>query len=247
MKVSNSEKIKLLSFVASCDDFASGKFLLVDSKINNLLKQIGEIDCLYNLFEELLKGYDFEKEFNHCQIKFIGKPARFEVPKEPNKFLPLVFCMLVQIQDGSIDLPEFLKKYYNSSSAEFAKEIILPFKSLIVDMFELPADASELEEEKEEKEEVKEENMEEEISYYDKLSELVNEMISIVEYSAKVKESVKENANLVLNAMQIALDENNITLLNGLIVGFEYIAPQIKNIKLLYNEFKETLLEMYEN
>lgn len=247
MKVSNSEKIKLLSFIASCDDFATGKFLLVDSKINKLLKQIGEIDCLYNLFEELLINYDFEKEFNHCQIKFIGKPARFEVPKEPNKFLPLVFCMLVQIQDGSIDFPEFLKKYYNSSSADFAKEVILPFRNMISDIFELPADASELVEEIKEEKTEEEDNMEEELNYYEKLSELVSEMISIVEYSAKIKDSVKENANLVLNAMQEALDQNSLTILNGLIVGFEYIAPQIKNIKLLYNEFKQTLLEMYED
>jgi len=47
--------------------------------------------------------------------------------------------------------------------------------------------------------------------------------------------------------MQEALDQNSLTILNGLIVGFEYIAPQIKNIKLLYNEFKQTLLEMYED
>ena len=108
MKVNDSEKIKILDFIACCDDFTKGKFLLVDSKVNNILKKIGESDALYDLFEDVLRNYNFEKEFSHAQIKFIGKPPKFEMPTEPFKILPLVFCMLVKIQDKSLDFASFL-------------------------------------------------------------------------------------------------------------------------------------------
>ena len=67
MKVNDSEKIKILDFIACCDDFTKGKFLLVDSKVNNILKKIGESDALYDLFEDVLRNYNFEKE---CPFHF---------------------------------------------------------------------------------------------------------------------------------------------------------------------------------
>ena len=80
-------------------------FIYPDEKVNDPRKYITE-RCSRRLavilgleqgikssFEDVLKNYNFEKEFSHAQIKFVGKPAKFEMPTEPFKVLPLVFCL----------------------------------------------------------------------------------------------------------------------------------------------------------
>ena len=279
MVVSDSEKIKILDFIACCDDFTNGKFLLVDSKINNLLKKIGESDALYNLFQEVLTNYNFEKEFSHAQIKFIGKPSKFEMPSEPYKILPLVFCMLVKIQDKSLDFPTFLKTYFsggNDELIEFSKQVIVPFRNIIAAVFEVPVDSkveqvnlqednsaqSRLNLPKKEIVEQKDENMNKEFqindeteeeyeemdltSYFEEIKKLINDMMTEIDYMPRLKKEIKEDAYLILDAMVAACDMQDLKILNGLIAGFEYIAPSIKSIKFLYKELKKVLLDMYE-
>lgn len=281
MLVNDSEKIKILDFVACCEDFSNGKFLLVDSKINNILKKIAECNSLYNLFQEVLTNYNFEKEFSHAQIKFIGKPAKFEMPKEPYKILPLVFCLLIKIQDKSLDFSSFLKTYFsgeNDEILEFSRQVIVPFKNIISAIFEVPVDnqieeinvtnspqsilnlpKKEVLEDKKIKEE---ENMEKEFevssseeefeeidlsSYFSELEKLINDIMTEIDYMPRLKKDIKEDAYLILDAMLSACELQDLKILNGLIVGFEYIAPSIKNIKFLYKELKKVMLDMYEN
>lgn len=279
MQVNDSEKIKILEFIACCDDFASGKFLLIDSKINNILKKIGESDALYNLFQEILVNYNFEKEFSHSQIKFIGKPPKFELPSEPYKILPLVFCMLVKIQDKSLDFPTFLKTYFageNDELYEFAQKVIIPFRNIISAVFEIPIgdkfvnvepveeasahaklNIQKKQEETINKEEVMDKEFEiandqeeyEEVeltNYFDELKKLINDMMTEIDYMPRLKKEVKEDAYLILDAMLSACELQDLKILNGLIAGFEYIAPSIKSIKFLYKELKKVLLDVYE-
>lgn len=279
MVVNDSEKIKILDFIACCDDFTNGKFLLVDSKINNLLKKIGESDALYNLFQEVLTNYNFEKEFSHAQLKFIGKPAKFEMPTEPYKILPLVFCMLVKIQDKSLDFPTFLKTYFaggNDELFEFSKQVIVPFRNIVAAVFEVPVDSkvelAEINNEssaqaklnlpKKEMPNQKEEDMEKEFEiaeneeieyeevdltkYFEEIKKLINDMMTEIDYMHRLKKEIKEDAYMILDAMIAACDIQDLKILNGLIAGFEYVAPSIKNIKFLYKELKKVLLDMYE-
>lgn len=278
MIVNDSEKIKILDFIACCDDFTNGKFLLVDSKINNLLKKIGESDALYNLFQEVLTNYNFEKEFSHAQLKFVGKPAKFEMPTEPYKILPLVFCMLVKIQDKSLDFPTFLKTYFSGEGEElleFSRQVIVPFRNIIATVFEVPVESkvepfvmpdensaqAKLNLPKKEVVEQKEENMDKEFEiveneeeyeevdltkYFVEIKKLINDMMTEIDYMHRLKKEIKEDAYLILDAMLDACDMQDLKILNGLIAGFEYVAPSIKNIKFLYKELKKILLDMYE-
>ena len=279
MKVNDSEKIKILDFIACCDDFTKGKFLLVDSKVNNILKKIGECDALYGLFEDVLRNYNFEKEFSHAQIKFIGKPAKFEMPTDPFKVLPLVFCLLVKIQDKSLDFASFLKTYFSGAEEEFVlfgNQVITPFRNIIAAVFEMPVDMKgeinnqelyiensaqsklnlpkkeavirESEEKMEEFEIKKVEEVEEVelTTYFDEIKKLINDMMTEIDYLPRLKKEVREEAYIILDAMISACELQDLKILNGLIVGFEYIAPSIKNIKFLYKELKKVLLDLYE-
>ena len=282
MKVSDSEKIKILDFIACCDDFTRGKFLLVDSKVNNILKKIGECDALYGLFEDVLRNYNFEKEFSHAQIKFIGKPAKFEMPTEPFKILPLVFCILVKIQDKSLDFATFLKTYFSGAEEEFVlfgNQVITPFRNIIAAVFEMPVDmkggeienqglypdnsaqsklnlpkkevVAEHREDKMEEFEIKQQENYDEMdveatSYFDEMKKLINDMMTEIDYLPRLKKEVREEAYIILDAMISACELQDLKILNGLIVGFEYIAPSIKNIKFLYKELKKVLLDLYE-
>lgn len=265
MKVSESEKLKIRDFVACCDDLSSGKFLLVDSKIHNILKKIEECEELYSFIDGLLNGYSFEKEFSHAIIQFVGRPPKFEVPNDPSKLIPLVYSIFVKIDDKSFDLPNFLSTYYHTEGENdflnFSREVVLPFKNVISAIFELNDEENYNKSEKilmeiDDKVKVEDKNMventfvnEEESKYSKIFSELLNLLVDMqteIDFDLKIKKEIRENLNLLINAMIEACEMQNLNILNGLIVGFEFIAPKIKSVKFLYLEFKRVMLGLYE-
>ncbi len=266
MKVSESEKLKIRDFVASCNDLSNGKFLLVDSKIHNIIKKIQESEELYALIDGLLSGYSFEKEFSHAIIQFVGRPPKFEVPNDPSKLIPLVYSIFVKIDDKSFDFSNFLSTYYHfgeeNDFLNFSKDVVIPFKNVISAIFELDDNDNAIKSSEElaivdKKIKDEDKNMAENTfinevneSKFDKifaeLEKLLFDMQTEIDFDLKIKSEIRENANLLINAMIEACEMQNLNILNGLIVGFEFIAPKIKCIKFLYLEFKRVMLGLYE-
>ena len=83
--------------------------------------------------------------------------------------------------------------------------------------------------------------------YFVEMQKLINDMLTEIDYNVRLKKSIKEDAYIILDAMLEACQLENLKLLNGLIVGFEFIAPSIKDIKFLYKELKKVLLDLYDN
>ena len=83
-------------------------------------------------------------------------------------------------------------------------------------------------------------------TYFDEMKKLINDMMTEIDYLPRLKKEIREEAYLILDAMISACELQNLKILNGLIVGFEYIAPSIKNIKFLYKELKKVLLDLYD-
>lgn len=94
-----------------------------------------------------------------------------------------------------------------------------------------------------------EETQEREIDYdkyFNEIKKLANDMMTEIDYSTKIKNEIREDAYIILDAIVNACEISNLRILNGLIVGFDFIASSIKPIKFLYKEMKNILVDFYE-
>lgn len=82
-------------------------------------------------------------------------------------------------------------------------------------------------------------------AYFNEIRKLANEMMTEIDYSTRVKSDVREDAYIILDAIVNACEIQHLKILNGLIVGFDFVAQHIKTIKFLYKEMKNVLVNFY--
>ena len=143
--VNLEEYAKINNLLASCNEMINGKFILADYKIANILKNITESQEVYDLIAKCMNGFSFEREFSRAQIKSTQN-KKFVLPSEPEKVLPFVFCVLVNINNKNLNFDLFLKEFYagehkNIEYVNFAQEVILPFRDIIADYFDIPRES----------------------------------------------------------------------------------------------------------
>ncbi len=93
------------------------------------------------------------------------------------------------------------------------------------------------------KDEVKEVNCS---KYFDEIKKLANDMMTEIDYTTRLRSDLREEAYIVLDAIVNACEIQNLKILNGLVVGFDFIASNIKVVKFLYKEMKNVLVDFYE-
>lgn len=82
--------------------------------------------------------------------------------------------------------------------------------------------------------------------YFEEIKKLANDMMTEIDYATKIKSNIREEAYIMLDAIVNACEIQNLKILNGLVVGFDYVASSIKQIKFLYKEMKNVLVDFYE-
>ncbi len=141
METETTNNKSIINFINACNDLVDGKFILADIKISKILKTISESTEIYNLIAESMINYDFDSEFQKAVVKNEQGLEKFELPDELEKIIPLVFCLLVEIDSKRINLNDFIKAQYplannqNEEYSSFVKTIIIPFRDAIANIF----------------------------------------------------------------------------------------------------------------
>ncbi len=141
METETTNNESIISFINACNDLVDGKFILADIKISKILKAISQSTEIYNLIAESMINYDFDAEFEKAVVKNEQGVEKFELPEDPEKLIPLVFCLLVEIDSKRINLNDFIKAQFplvnnqNEEYLAFAKTIIIPFRNAIAEIF----------------------------------------------------------------------------------------------------------------
>ena len=78
MTIANDEKNLIMNVILSCNELIDGKFILADSKISKILKDVTESKEVYNLLSECMANFNFEREFIRAKIKLPTKPGYFK-------------------------------------------------------------------------------------------------------------------------------------------------------------------------
>ncbi len=132
----------VLNFIAECNEFIEGKFLFASQKLEALYKAILESPALVELFLQCSEDFKYSLEITKAFIKTPTKPGTFTPPKEPDKFLALVFGLLKEINEKTVNFNVFVPKYFSEDSKvpptqAFANQVIIPLKSTVAKYFEV--------------------------------------------------------------------------------------------------------------
>lgn len=251
--ISNKGLVSINTFMNSCDDLINGKFLFAENKVANILKAINESPELYEVISECLKDFNYEKEFGRAKIKLPTKKGTFKMPDEYTSKIALVFCMLVEIQEGKINLIQFLSDYFDtdeeaSQFENFASEVIIPFKNAIAYLFDIEG-GNRFKEDKEEAEEKKVEPKKQSessrvVSFVDDVNEICEDILNDIEI-IKIKEEHYEDVVYLTNSIKDAVEKSNFKVANALIIGLCYVLKQVKKLRFYERLLRDAMENLY--
>jgi len=253
-KYNNAERQKILECFAVVDELVSGKFILFDIKAEALMQIIASSENLYSLFAKCLMDYDFWQDFRLGE-EYKKLQGFFRVPQEEH-ILAFVFCLILEINNGKINLRSFIDRNffnpngYNYSYLDFARAILVPFRTLL--MAELGVEEADEDDEEEQMEmelidkELENNKSEDKILYANLLFAL-NELHAAVANDRKIKKDIKDEEYIVILGLLEAVKLENIKVLNALIISLEYILGKQKTVKKEYDEVKKCMIAIYDS
>ncbi len=139
----DSVKSEVLDFLAKCEEVRNCKFIMATTKIKDLLKSIVNSAELYDVFNTVASRFDYMAAKERCFIETdssLGR-SRIILPDTRGDRLAFIFCLLVEIDRGDIQINAFLQKYYPKDGSYYASyhmfcdEIIGNLESIIGDIF----------------------------------------------------------------------------------------------------------------
>ena len=140
----DSVKSQVTDFLNKCEEVKNCKFIMATTKIKDLLKSIVNGAELYELFNTVASKFDYiaakERCFKEAEEDPLGR-SRIVLPDTRGDRLAFIFCLLVEIDRGDIQINAFLQKYYPKDGSYYAsyhmfcEEIIGSLESIISDVF----------------------------------------------------------------------------------------------------------------
>lgn len=258
--ISNKGLVGISAFMSSCDDLINGKFIFAGNKVANILKAISESPELYEVIAECLKDYNYEKEFGRAKIKLPTKRGSFKMPEENTSIIPMVFCILVEIQENKIDFKQFLADYFESDDDDvsqfenFAQTVIVPFKNAIAYLFDIEGQnkfkpQAEKEEEKEkqpapaqQKPTTKETNKNEE--YFADIKTICADILDSMNF-IKIKPEIADDINYLIDAIKKAVEEKQVNQVTTYVIGTIYALKQVRKLRKFESNFRDAMEELY--
>ena len=260
--ISIEEVAKINNLINSCDELVNGKFILSEYKIAKILKDIGESKEVYKLLAQCMQNFNFDREFSRAEISLPRK--KFVMPEEPEKILPFVFCLLMEINNKKINLNSFLNEYYADEEnvdpfTKFADSVVKPFRDIIYNYFK-EEENNEQEDNKQEQstnnpptqnnnqleQEHKEEKDEEELeieNFFNECENICKDILSELQYERK--KDLVDDAKYVVETMITACEEKNFRTLSALIISFGAMSENLKSIRFLTRELKNILISFF--
>lgn len=263
----NENDIKNL--INLCDELTTTKLLFADQKINKILEAIAECPEVYELLSECMNSFNKTKEFDRAFVKDGHGKKIFVMPKEEYKILALVFCLLVDIGNGKIKFDELITTYFAGEenrldTQNFMDSVILPFKNLLIEAFNLyEAEEEEAEEEAAPltEEEIEALSPEERLKIVpfqltratyepenpDKACMMFvlakDTALEMLDRLCEDKETAQsDDASTILRSIIIACLDKNYDALKSLVCGLRYTTKGIRSVKYLMREL-ESIIE----
>lgn len=131
-------------FLQACEKLMNEKYMVADTRIQEVLRSIAESRALTDLFASATERFDYPAA-KKLYLRFPASPTSAHgkafLPKDRVERVAFVFCLLVDIDAGRIKFDDFLLRYfyedgsYTASFALFAERMLRPFRDIVQECF----------------------------------------------------------------------------------------------------------------
>lgn len=259
MIISDIEREHLKDFFSACNEMIDGRFILSDIKIAKILKSIANSEVLYDLFAKCLINFNFRTEFKKAQVTNKVNGGYFVLPNEESQIVALVFCFLLEVDKGKINLQNFVNENffspdgYNISYSNFSLNVLVPFKNSVKNLLDVDENGvlqnsqpQEVEEEATQIEIPVEKHATEKLLYANLMKSL-NQLYAAVIKEGRLREDQRQEVVIVIKALNEAIKLENLKIINALVIPLEYQIGKIRTLRGYYDDFKECLVTFYYN
>ncbi len=214
----SSIKEQVLTFLEKCGELKKCKFIMATTKLKDLLKCIVNSPELYKLFDSVTKNFDYIEQKSKC---FVTKNDGFfnrnyiVLPQTVGQRLAFIFCILVEFDRDTINLNDFLQKYfpedgsYFASYQAFCRVIVSNLEELIKQVF---------------KDEIGSESVSDNSPRANLLSSVLISIEAEKHYISEttISEDEKNSAYKILTALSVAVKNGDEDLIDAIICGYNY-------------------------
>ncbi len=139
------EKYERISeFLESCNALMECDYRMAGGKIREILQKIARSRELTELFTAVTKGFHYAAA-RRDYLRYPAAPGTSRgvayLPAERKDVLAFVFCLMVEFDAGTMELDDFLLRYfyvdgsYTASFLVFTDRVVKPFRDIVADCF----------------------------------------------------------------------------------------------------------------
>lgn len=221
---------ELTPFNTLCDEFMSGKYILVDIKINSIVNLIEKDEKLLNIVKSCLNNYNFPAQFKLASIeREFG--YSLALPTEDKEVVAFVYSLLTCFKNGSLDVYKFLKQYFSEHEEitteefnAFVTALIVPFKDAINRIYA--------------KRHVLVDSNDYQNNIYNKIKSTIKLVFDNID-TYKLNLNEKEEFSMLLNSLYLASEKNDKKLVFSLMIGLDYFTKAHKKTRIAYLSIEE--------
>lgn len=252
--------LEVEKFVVACNDMLTGKFLDLNKRLDKFLTVMTKSEDILDLLATCLENFDEEAEFEKAfSVDKKTGAAKVTIPSEDKKKLALSVTIFNDIINDKINANQFLETYFQDKKTtpmqNFLEKIVRPYRDIICKLFELDTNITlddikrQLETEEMLKQDEEKKAEEEQFPHLDALLEEVvktcNQILALLKFEKKRTDAL-DDIEFVINSIIQACSRRDLMVINGLVIGLNYIAKKFKNIKSFVEDLNSLIYDYYD-
>lgn len=246
-------------FVLECNSMLTGRFFDINKRLENFLSVMTQSEDLIDYFADCIDGFDYETEYGKAfYLDRKTGASRVGLPTEDKKKIALCINLFNDITSEKINSNQFLETFFQDKKLtpiqNFLQKVIEPFRDSVCKAFGVNANMS-VEDLKRHTQEIKVQEPEieepeiEEFPHIDDLmneiSKTCNQILSILKFERKRTDNL-DDLEFVVNSVLKACEKKDLMVVNGLIIGLNYVSKKFRNIKHIVTDLNNLIYDYYE-
>lgn len=247
-------------FVVACNDMLTGKFLDLNKRLDKFLAVMANSEDIIDLLADALEDFDDEEEFEKAfSVDKKTGAVHVSIPTNETKRLALSATIFNSIINNKINANQFLETYFQDKKLSpmqcFLEKIIKPYRDIVCRVFELDTNITVEDIKKQieaEKYLQKQEEKSAEEAQFPHLDELLadivktsNQILAILKFEKKRTDAL-DDLEFVVNSIIQACEKRDLMVINGLVIGLNYVSKKFKNTRHLVSDLNVIIYDYYE-
>ncbi|MBP3619417.1 MAG: hypothetical protein J6J24_02015 [Clostridia bacterium] len=247
-------------FVVASNDMLTGKFLDLNKRLEKFLSVMTKSEDILELLSDSLEDFDEEIEFEKAfSVDKKTGSASVHLPTDDKGKLAISVTIFNNLINEKLNANQFLETFFQDKKMtpmqSFLEKIVRPYRDVICKIFELDTDISaddikrQIESEKMMQKEAEKKAEEEQFPHLDELLKEIdktcNQILALLKFEKK-RSDILDDLEFVVNSIVQACLKRDLMVINGLVIGLNYVSKKFKNVRHLVSDLNSLIYDYYE-